>query len=479
MYFEIKIKSLKFFSARQIFYLIVLLPTVVLAQDNSAFSALHTKLDSILNSAGNAKISFKLVDLDNSKTIYAKNTDQLFKPASVMKILTSVTALEVFGPEYMFKTLFLILKGSNGVKLYVQGLGDPSLTTEFLWIAARKIKKLGITKIKQIVIDETAFIDPPTRQGQRSYMTGSSALAFNFNSIMIDVCPGTVGQPGLVTTDPWEMPVKIVNMVKSVSKGSTSISVEETRSSTKNHMHQYAVKGLINIKGTCKTINRSIENPGTYFAYVLEGFLKYLGISTEDGFVDGKFPQGQPANFEQTTFPLSYVIKGLNHYSTNFIAEQLLYQLGGYDNGRKFDRLIGIEKISSFLEGFGFKKNDFVILDGSGLSHDNRISTNILIKLLTYAYQNKELRNEFIASLPVAGKTGTVKKRKFDTNNVVIRAKTGSIDGVSSLAGYIFTSTGKNLAFAILQNNISSVEKAHQTEERLVDIAAAHYKHLQ
>lgn len=435
---------------------------------------LRSKLDSIVSKDTNATLSIHVLDLNSGREIYQKNGSTLLKPASTLKILSTITALKELGGSFLFSTPFKITssKQKDSFNVHVKGVGDPFLTTEFLWIAARKIKKYGVNNIDQILIDDSAFVDPPVRQGQRAYMTGASAMSFNFNSLSIEVCPGEAGEKAFVSSDPWEVPVEIISNVKTITSGEGAVEVEESAPSSKNFLTKYVVKGSINFREPCRVISRSMTEPAKYFAYTLEAFLKYLGIKINRGFDFAAYPESEARSFKLPTYPVAHVIKSLNHYSTNFIAEQLLYTLGADEDFKTFDRLRGLKKMEATLEAAGVERGEYSLQDGSGLSHENRVSSSTLTALLAYAYRQDALKSDFIASLPTAGVSGTMKKRTFDTSNAFIRAKTGSLDAVNTLAGYVFTKKQKQYAFAILQNNVKSKDKAWNLEEKIVDTIA-------
>jgi D-alanyl-D-alanine carboxypeptidase/D-alanyl-D-alanine-endopeptidase (penicillin-binding protein 4) len=437
-------------------------------------SNIKSEVDRVLAGADKQiEISIQVLDLKTGKEIYSKNAGLPLKPASTMKILTTVTAFQELGTDYYYQTPFLISYDQNksAPSLYIKGVGDPFMTTEFLWLAARKIKVLGIKSINQIIIDDTDFLDPPERKGQNSYMAGPSALAFNFNSISINVCPNPTGGKPVVTADPWEASMEIISSVTAVTKDESVISVDEIEGG-KSDFSKFRVSGKLNVADGCQLVNRSVSRPTYYFAGTLEGYLKYMGIKVNKKFALGEYPESKGRTFVQTSYPLSYIIEGLNHYSTNFIAEQILYTLGSDPQSKNYDRLIGIGKIEALLQKLGIDKAQYSIYDGSGLSYENRLSADILAKFLMYAYRQINYKNEFLVSLPIAGVSGTLRKRDFDTSKAMIRAKTGSLDGVNSLAGYIFTNKQKQYAFAIIQNQVKSRDSGLKLEEKIVDVIA-------
>jgi D-alanyl-D-alanine carboxypeptidase/D-alanyl-D-alanine-endopeptidase (penicillin-binding protein 4) len=148
-----------------------------------------------------------------------------------------------------------------------------------------------------------------------------------------------------------------------------------------------------------------------------------------------------------------------------------LFALGLTEQGT-FSRERGLERLKKFLRSMGFRDEDFSIQDASGLSHQNRITARIVMALLRRGLENQSVAPEFEASLAVAQRSGTLRRRPLDPSGVVVRGKTGTLNGVSSIAGYVVGKSGRKFAFVILQNEIASVERAHRMEDEIVAILA-------
>ena len=161
----------------------------------------------------------------------------------------------------------------------------------------------------------------------------------------------------------------------------------------------------------------------------------------------------------------------MNLYSNNFIAEQLLFALGK-DEGEnpKYSREDGLLRLKGYISKNIDPNSAKEVFDGAGLSHDNRVSTKSFCRVIDRLVNDFSVATEFVASLPVSGINGTLKRRDFDLPGKVIRAKTGSLNGVSSLAGILRTNFGKNLGFAIIQNRAVDKTQAMELEDNLVRI---------
>ncbi|MCO6431556.1 MAG: D-alanyl-D-alanine carboxypeptidase/D-alanyl-D-alanine-endopeptidase, partial [Deltaproteobacteria bacterium] len=389
------------------------------------------------------------------------------KPASVQKILTSIIALKKLGPAYRFATrLFLEGYASGSVKkLYVKGFGDPSFTTESMWVFVRQLRKLGIKKIEHVVFDDTAFVQRPSRTGQRAYESTASALPFNFNSIALEVCPAGSSGAAVVTPDPWDLPIQISGSIRTALRPAKPITVQQRV--LQNGSLAFSVAGEIGAGESCRAIYRSVDEPRRYFAASFLGFAKLLGINVPSAPLFGATPASARQVYEYKSKPLALIVQDLNHFSTNFIGEQIVFALG--ENGGYYDREKGLERMKAALLAMKVPAAHLQIRDGSGLSHDNLLTARALSKFLLSGMADEAIRPDFEASLSVAGRSGTLKKRAFDPPGNVVRAKTGTLNGVNTLSGFLTSSKGRRLAFTILQNGVASREQALALEDQIVE----------
>ncbi len=227
-------------------------------------------------------------DVDNGRELYSNGKTRSLKPASVLKLLTTVTALEEFGPYYRFKTEVLGtgLAGSHVEKLYVKGYGDPSLTQEDLWLLARKVYLRGVRSIGRLVVDDSYFIDVKPREGVRAYEAGGSALSLNFNSITFDVCPISGRKHALVTHDPREMPVKLDGAI-TTSNSRGTFQIDELKGRQAELPLHFKLKGNISKRSGCQEIYRSVPDPAIYLGAVLKGLLNREGVDVRGGISRG------------------------------------------------------------------------------------------------------------------------------------------------------------------------------------------------
>ncbi len=420
---------------------------------------------------GRANVGIVVQD-EQGNVVYSLNPDKALKPASVLKILTSLTALKVLGGDFRFQTCVYESqrKRSEVGTLFVRGGGDPGFAIEQAYLLARKLWKLGIREIGGLVIDDSLFVDDRPSQGQRAYETGSSALSFNYNSIEFDVCPAKLGQDALVTTDPWEIDVRLKGRVKTIGASRGRIEIQEI--SQHGASLGYNLSGTIGVSEGCAVMYRSIEDPPVYFAETFIQVLKQFSIRIANGYKHGKVPEDLSPSYCHQSRPLAAIVQDLNHFSNNFIAGQLLFALGSNIPG-KWTRVLGVAELEQFLKHSGLWREEFVIADGSGLSHENRISSRAIAGLLHRASRDEGLQPEFETSLSIEGVSGTLKKRSVKNSPVILRGKTGTLDGVSSIAGYVSSSKGTKFSFAILQNEVQSRERALDFEDEFLSVLSS------
>jgi D-alanyl-D-alanine carboxypeptidase/D-alanyl-D-alanine-endopeptidase (penicillin-binding protein 4) len=442
---------------------ILVLSAIALAAAGNAYadSGLTERLEATVKRRhGPGTLSVAVYDLAAERMIFGRNENQPLAPASVLKILTGVVALRELGPEYRFETGIWSspIRGGRVDRLAVRGGADPGLNLESAWILARELYVRGIREIGTLILESS---EDRRRVGQRAYETGSSTLAFNYNSLALTVCPSANGKPAQITADPWELGAVTTGQVKTTSKHGT-FSVEEV---TEGRTPSFRLSGTIGSSQGCETVYRSLNDPEAAFYRVFSSFLRQVGITPPSGMQSGAVPSDLELLFVHRSKPLHEAISEMNHFSSNFIAEQLVLALGKGDSG-KFDREAGLGRLGGHLQFLGEK--GFEVRDGSGLSHENRLTTKILIDLLREAWKDPRIGVEFLSSLSVGGESGTLKKRSLSADGIVLRGKTGSLDGVSSLAGFCLA-RDRRIAFAVIDNGTPSKEDAVAVEDAIVD----------
>lgn len=463
------------------FILILLLSCVVSAQNDTlkeqySINELREQLDDSFNDSAlnNAFVGVFIRSLKTGETIYKKNPDKLFVPASLVKLFTTAAALFILGPKYRYETtIYTDGEINNGVlkgDLIVAGSGDPSISNRFYngdptvifeeW--ANQLINKGVRKIEgNLYYDDHAFDDIPLGKGwawdNESYWFAapSGALSFNDNSIEITISPAELKFPAKYTISPNTSYATIINKAITTEDDTQ---IEVTRERGSNIIY---ISGTINYKSEPVVKNIAIAGPAEYFMHVFNETLNANGILTKGKILDyddtDKFiiKDDMTPLLVHRSVPLYRIINETNKNSNNFYSEQLLKTIGlevyGYGSAEN-----GLEACRKLFNEIGVNVDNLYLVDGSGLSRYNLVTPRQTVNLLTYLYKS-EMSDYFYNSLPIAGFDGTLANRMKKThakNN--LRAKPGYSPAVSALAGYVKTVSGETLAFSVIINNYLS-----------------------
>jgi serine-type D-Ala-D-Ala carboxypeptidase/endopeptidase (penicillin-binding protein 4) len=417
--------------------------------------------------------------LDTGETLYRLNAGKLMMPASNMKIVTLAAAAEVLGWDHRFTTTLEsaapVVAGVLEGDLIVRGTGDPSINardgraTRVLdeWAAA--LRGAGITRIAgRIVGDDQAFDDEVLGAGwswdylHAGYAAPIGALQFNENAARITVAPGaSVGAPAVISLSAGSGFTVLNHAVTGSTDAPESISLRRR------------IDGpVLEVRGTvplaagadARVVSRTVAvvNPTLYFAQSLKDGLIERGITVADDAVDlddvaaelaGGTSEERRVLATAESPTLQEIGTVLMKVSQNQYAETLVKATGASLGGLG-TAAAGRRVMSRVLSEWGVPSNAYVISDGSGLSRYNYVSASALTIALERMYRDERHRDAFLATLPIAGRDGTISTRMQRTRaagNVI--AKTGSIANVRSLSGYVRTQDGEQLVFAILAND--------------------------
>ena len=412
-----------------------------------------------------ARAAVLVEDVESGQVLYAKDADALLNPASNVKLVTTAAALARLGPDYRFDTEFYLDAGPRGASaprtLWVRGTGDPSLLTERLWAIAGDLAHLGIRRIGDLVVDE-AFFDGERsgpgfdqESGDRSYLAPSGAASLNWNSIAVYVAPGERrGQKARVEVEPASDYFEIDNRTTTIAgSGRRRIRISSQPHAGKQRI---VVDGRIGQGSRIQVAWRKIDDPALYLGHTLRRLLELRGVSTAGRVRVGQVPEGARLVHVAESESLAEIVRRLNKTSNNFVAEQLLKTLGARVKGTPGSWAKGIAAAEEFLADVGVPRGAYVMKNGSGLNDTNRFSARQLVAVLRAMWARFPLQAEYVASLPVAGRDGTIRFRMEGSEAVGrLRAKTGTLDHVTSLSGYVQTAGGKTLAFAVLVNDFA------------------------
>ncbi len=381
-------------------------------------------------------ISALVVDGQSGATVFAREPDRALVPASNLKVLTALAALETFGPAHRFTTEILAPAPPDAQgtveTLYVRGGGDPSLTSERLWRLAADLRALGVQRIGgDLVVDDSLFDDERWHPDwgdvtARAYHAPVGALMANYGAFRVTVVPGPrAGTPATVTLDPPVTTLRLDAAVSTRAGGGADLRVERI---SLPEAERVRVRGAVPVGGEPRSIYRSVAEPERYAAGVLRLQLQAVGIATAGSIRSGPVPPGAVSLLAFDGAPLAEVVRLLLKHSSNPIAESLVKSLGvaaggGGPAGRgSWPRGVAAER--RVLAELGLPLDGARLMDGSGLSRGNRVSARLLVAALRLAQQSFAIGPELESALPIAGADGTLERRAADAAGRV-RAKTG------------------------------------------------------
>jgi D-alanyl-D-alanine carboxypeptidase/D-alanyl-D-alanine-endopeptidase (penicillin-binding protein 4) len=454
---------------------------------------LRARIQEILRNPelASAQMAVKIVSLDTGRTLFVENAEKLLHPASNMKIYTVSAALDRLTPDFHFRTSVYApappdATGTIRGDLIIYGRGDPSFAASFnngdyykaIDDFAARIVAAGVRRVEgNIVGDESYFTGPRLGYGwewddlQWYYGAEVSALTVNDNSLDLFVKPGQdIGSQAVITTGPVTPLVTIINHVTTAPRG-TRRNVTVVRPLGTNTLE---VSGSVPLgldatdKGNVGSV--AIGNPALLFVYMLRSSLASKGVTItgQSQTIDAHARNGQPLQTNSLVEissvqspPLSIIAAQTLKPSQNLYTELILRSLGKSvapngtaSSAERTTTDDGIEAVKTFLRGAGIEpRSQFVMADGSGLSRHDYITANATLQLLTYMSTHR-YASVFRDALPIAGVDGTLKTRMRGTPAAGnLRAKTGTINGVASLSGYVTTAAGEHLVFSIILNN--------------------------
>ncbi len=417
------------------------------------FSVAHASLESSLQSMKKST-SAQVVNLSSGKQLLSVNSDQPLNPASSVKLLTAVTALQKLGVNFQFKTSFYQTKKGD---FCIQGGGDPSFVMEDLYLVVEALKRKGVEEFSgKVTIDASVFdqeLYPEDRNSQdseRAYNAPISGLNFNYNTISVFVNPTSSGKAARIGLD---FPFDFVKVQGKVMTGSGTNVTWDKKGKGEQEIVQLGGKIAAGSDEWRKPFR--IRDPSRAFAEAFFKMMNHGGVPTKGSFRFEKGTcSGEPTHVHASK-PLSFIVGLMDKYSNNFIADALVKILDAEVNRHQGTTEGGLKLLKSEMKriGLDFNSSGRKLVSGSGLTDDNLISASDFIRLLKHVHQSKTIMPELYSSLPLAGIDGTLRK-KYNGTDVegLLRGKTGSLTGVQSLVGVYPSKSGDWIAVAIITN---------------------------
>ena len=453
-------------------------------------------------------------DLNSGQMLYGRNEKKSFMPASNTKLYTTAAALDQLGPSYRYRTeVYVDGPVVNGIlrgNLIVRGSGDPTIAGHYDAVTGKYTEKLDDTKLFRdwadslrtagiyrimgdIVGDDDVMDDESLGFGWSwddetyYYSAEMGGLIFNDNVVRLSIAGQHEGSPAAITWEPFNTDyVRVINKTVTISS-EASIDEGYLRDRGTNLIH---VSSLVP-EGQIDTEEITVSNPTLFFAHVLRETLLRSGIPVEGDPRDVDAISIKPDYVHgtltriasHTSYPLSSIARMINKPSQNLYAEQLLKTLATErpvedDDLEPGSTAMGLEAAKVTYARAGIDTSRVQLVDGSGLSRMNLITPDMTSTLLKYMWKHPDITvtTAFYDSLPIGGTDGSIQYRFLQKPALEnVRAKTGSLNNVSSLSGYVSTSAGTPLAFVLMCNHYTSKSReVRAAQDEIVGILAGY-----
>jgi D-alanyl-D-alanine carboxypeptidase/D-alanyl-D-alanine-endopeptidase (penicillin-binding protein 4) len=450
-------------------FFIALLPAAAKA------SGLPAQVQNALNAARIPQndVSVVVQPVTGGAPLIALNGDTARNPASVVKLVTTLAALDTLGPAYRWQTELLsetlprdgVLAGD----LVLRGNGDPKFTYERFWLLLRQLRDRGVREIRgDLLLDRSAFAPAPASPAEfdnrplRPYNALPDALLVNFNALTLRLRPEEGGDTVNVTVQPASDNLVIENRLRK----SANVACGEWREQLRAQPLAVAQRTRLVLTGnypeSCGEREWHVQAmaPNELIGGVFRSLWRELGGSFGGQVREGTAPSSAQLLAVLPAPTLYEAVRDINKYSNNVMARQLYLTLGREAQLRKNPAMASAASetdadgaVRQWLADKSLSLPQLVMGNGSGLARETRISANELARLLRYAWQIPVMP-EFIASLPVVASDGTMRKRLGDTLAAGrAHIKTGSLEGVKALAGYVLDVHGQRWLVVFLVNH--------------------------
>ena len=417
-------------------------------------------------------LSVYVREVDAPEAIIEHLADAPRNPASTMKLLTTLAALEELGPSYQWKTEIYadatVKAGRLEGNLYVKGYGDPYLVIENFWRLLRGLRSTGLHEISgDLVIDQSHFAlepgDPSDFDGQswRAYNVLPRAVLVNFQAVNFRFQP----QPELgvvrLIAEPMPANFEIENRLRLTTGrcGGWGRHVG-MRFVQQGGGEKMVVTGRYSASCGENEMFRVVSDPENYVQGVFSSLWREQGGTFNGRARDGITPPGARLLYTAYSPPLADVIRSINKFSNNVMARQLLLTLGADRGGAPGTVDKGSRVVGDWLMRHSLDFSELVLENGAGLSRVSRISARHLGELLLTGYRSSFMP-EFMSSLPVASMDPALRKRFGGELAGRAHVKTGYLSGVRALAGYVFDRQGRRVIVVMMYNHRS----AHAAED--------------
>ena len=460
------------------YLLLTLLMAVSPAVHSSDLDSVTESIDQIIYEGlpEGTDIALMVYDLTNDTTLYAYREKIMCRPASVQKVITSVTALSSLGADYKFRTT-LRTQGSiskdsvlNG-NLYLVGGLDPALTEHELRSMVASLKKAGVKRISGTLYADVSAMDSTYwatgwcwDDAPASFQPYISPLMVHQGFVGIEVKPTSKGQAPVVNIYPSNSYIKVVNKARTQDNTLGPLTI------TRDWMHN---DNTIIVEGNCKrrqSTDLSVVGSADFTFALLRQYLDEAGISY--GKYDWATCPVIARDLAEVTHDLPSIVKEALKESNNLFAEAMFLQTGRLQQPKEVSFKVAAKYLQNFVNRkFGMFSASYNIVDGCGLSQYDLCSPQFMVDMLSLIYKDNELFPILYKSMPISGVDGTLKTRMNDKTTInKVHAKTGSLTGTCTLAGYIRTADGRDLAFCIMNEGAVKMAPSRKVQDQICKV---------
>lgn len=420
-------------------------------------------------------------NLRTGEVVYSQNADKNLMPASNLKLLTTATALDTLGPSYRYVTRLYFdgaardstLRGD----LVLRGSGDPSFGSQLsgrdpLRAWAEQLRAMGVARVEgRLIGDDDAIDDLPYADGwdinyiaTEDWAQGVGGLSYADNLVTLNIAGTQAGEPADVEPEPSGYVNVRNDLATSGRRGYNPIRLRRTVGT-----NQIELTGSVSAayRGAARV---PIQDPTAFTLHAFADRLRDAGIAVDAEIVDADDLDERPSYdaapvLAHVSQPLSEILTAVNQKSNNFYAEQVFrtFAAGGTATG-------GERRVFAFLDKAGVETTGLAIRDGSGLSRKNLVSPETLGEVLAYLYRSP-LRDAFLETLPRGGQPETT--LRYRLAGLPVRAKTGAIEHVRALSGYVAGPEDTPYVFVAFANNFTSRSSLVALAENEIAMAIA------
>ncbi|WP_434697266.1 D-alanyl-D-alanine carboxypeptidase/D-alanyl-D-alanine-endopeptidase [Pseudomonas sp. Z1-14] len=426
-------------------------------------------------------LSLVMVPLNGPGTPTLYNADVSVNPASTMKLVTTYAALEMLGPNHQWKTEFYTdgtLSGGilNG-NLYLKGGGDPKLNMEKLWLLMRDLRANGVQQITgDLVLDRSFFIQPQLPEfnddgndENKPFLVKPDSLLVNLKALRF-VARNDAGRV-LISVEPPIASIRIENVVKAANSKQCTGGVRYNPVAQADGSMTVTVSGQLG-EGCSSQTYLSLLDHATYTAGAVRAIWKELGGSIQGSDRLAATPKNAKLLARAFSPDLAEIIRDINKYSNNTMAQQLFLSLGAeFRNEADGDDAKAAQRVvRQWLAKKGITAPHLVMENGSGLSRAERVSAREMAAMLQAAWRSPYAA-EFISSMPIAGTDGTMRKRLKTTAMAgEAHVKTGTLNTVRAIAGYSRDINGNTWAVVAILNDPKPWGASSVLDQVLLDL---------